>query len=129
MGRSDFIGKVAWYTTSGDEVLYLEDGVYKLEETKAPSGYQKSDEIWTITIRNGTLISIIREDGSEVGPMTSRTREAEMVIRYAFTNTPLYDLPSAGGSGIFWYLISGTAFLMAASLILYRMKRKEVLRR
>ena len=42
-------------------------------------------------------------------------------------NNMLYDLPSAGGSGIFWYLISGTAFLMAASLILYRMKRKEVL--
>lgn len=129
MGRSDLTGKVAWYTTTGDEVLYLEDGVYNLEETKAPSGYQKSDEIWTIRIENSTLISITRKDGSTVDPMTSRTREAEMVIRYAFTNTPLYDLPSAGGSGIFWYLISGTAFLMAASFILYRMKRKEVLGR
>lgn len=127
MGRSDFTGEVAWYTTSGDDVLYLEDGVYELEETKAPSGYQKSDEIWIITVENSALISITQEDGSAVNPMTSKTREAEMVIRYAYTNTPLYDLPSAGGSGIFWYLISGTVFLMAASLILYRMKRKEVL--
>ena len=126
-GKSDLTGKVAWYTTSGEDVLYLEDGVYELEETKAPSGYQKSDEIWIITVENSALISITREDGSAVDPMTPKTREAEMVIRYAFTNTPLYNLPSAGGSGIFWYLISGTAFMMAASFILYRMKRKEVL--
>lgn len=78
-----------------------EDGVYELEETKAPSGYQKSDEIWIITVENSALISITREDGSAVDPMTPKTREAEMVIRYAFTNTPLYNLPSAGGSGIF----------------------------
>ena len=53
--------------------------------------------------------------------------ESEKPTTIQIKNEALYDLPSAGGSGIFWYLISGTAFLMAASLILYRMKRKEVL--
>lgn len=125
-GESNSWGAVVWYTMSGTPVLYLDDGVYKLEETKAPSGYQKSDEIWTITIEKSTLISITRGDGLEVEPMTSKTREAEMIIRYAFTNTPLYDLPSAGSSGIFGYTMGGTLLLMAGTLILYKMKRKEV---
>lgn len=125
-GESNTWGEVVWYTMSGAPVLYLDDGVYKLEETKAPSGYQKSDEIWTITIEKSTLISITRGDGLEVEPMTSKTREAEMIIRYAFTNTPLYDLPSAGSSGIFGYTMGGTLLLMAGTLILYKMKRKEV---
>lgn len=129
-GASDITGDVTWYKdiSSGDPpaVMYLEDGTYQMEEIKAPSGYQKSDEIWTIVIENYQLKSITNGD-QPIQPMQPITREAEVVKRYAFTNKPLYDLPSAGGSGIFWYLISGTAFLMAASLILYRMKRKEVL--
>lgn len=131
-GASDITGDVTWYKdiSSGDPpaVMYLEDGTYQMEEIKAPSGYQKSDEIWTIVIENYQLKSITNGD-QPIQPMQPITRETEVVKRYAFTNKPLYDLPSAGGSGIFWYLISGTAFLMAASLILYRMKRKEVLER
>ena len=97
----------------------------KLEETKAPSGYQKSDEIWTIIINNSALISITREDGTSVSPMQSKTREAEMVIRYAFTNDPLYALPSAGGPGIYWYTLSGALLMMGAALIVYKQQRKR----
>ena len=126
MGRSDFTGEVTWFdATNGEQVLYLEDGTYKLEETKAPSGYQKSDEIWTIIINNSALISITREDGTSVSPMQSKTREAEMVIRYAFTNDPLYALPSAGGPGIYWYTLSGALLMMGAALIVYKQQRKR----
>ena len=72
-------------------------------------------------------ITVKDSDDNDVLPYGATTRASEGDTIYLFKNKPLYNLPSAGGSGIFWYLISGTAFLMAASLILYRMKRKEVL--
>ena len=49
------------------------------------------------------------------------------IITVYYNNTPLYDLPSAGSSGIFGYTMGGTLLLMAGTLILYKMKRKEVL--
>lgn len=44
-------------------------------------------------------------------------------------NVELYELPSSGGMGIYWYSIGGMLLMMAASLILYRNKhRGEVLK-
>lgn len=145
----DYIGKSEGTLDSGEEKGYVqwykadeqgnameekktpEQGTYILAERKAPLGYTLSEETWTIEINaNGSLKSVSSSDGAQI--RTTTTTEtvdgAEVtVVHYLFENTALYDLPSAGGSGIFWYLISGTAFMMAASLILYRMKRKEVL--
>ena len=65
-------------------------------------------------VRNGSdrTISFVVQPGMEV----------------IFTNTMLYELPSTGGNGTYWYTISGSLFLMGAALILYRNKRKGVLR-
>ena len=41
-------------------------------------------------------------------------------------NTPIYDLPSTGGNGIYVYMIGGVALMMAAMFILYKMKCKGV---
>lgn len=119
---ADDTGIVVW-KYNGSEVLKLDEGTYTLEETKAPAGYQKSDNKWTVVITaSGAVKSITAQNGSDI-----KVRSIDGKVSYLYENEALYDLPSAGGSGIFWYLISGTAFLMAASLILYRMKRKEVL--
>lgn len=123
-GQSDEDGVVKWFKDESCTQEYnevIEDDSYSLEEMKAPSGYSKSTETWQIQISNGNVTI----ESSKNGSLTSV--ELNGKDTFYFKNTPLYDLPSAGGSGIFWYLISGTAFLMAASLILYRMKRKEVL--
>ena len=56
-------------------------------------------------------------------------QNANSIIRYAYVNTPLYELPSSGGPGIFLYTIGGVLLLMAGSLILYKMKRGEVLKK
>ena len=42
-------------------------------------------------------------------------------------NQVVYELPSTGGSGIYRYTIGGALLMMAAALILYRNKSKEVL--
>ena len=42
-------------------------------------------------------------------------------------NTPLYDLPSAGGNGIYLYMIGGILLMFAAAWILYKNKCREVL--
>lgn len=126
-GISDEKGIVQW---NGMEQP-LETGIYLLEETKAPDGYACGDN-WTIEIENGLPKQITGQlgeenTGSKIQGVSYSCYLRDGIITIYYDDTPIYDLPSAGGSGIFWYLISGTAFLMAASLILYRMKRKEVL--
>ena len=46
---------------------------------------------------------------------------------FLITNHKTYELPNAGGRGIYWYSIGGTLLMLAGALILYRNKRKEVL--
>lgn len=130
-GTSDTNGVINWKDSSGMDFAGLfPDGIYILKETKAPTGYQLGED-WTITITNGVPTAITGSQGTAdctstvLNGVTFYKQNGILTLYY--DNTALYDLPSAGGSGIFWYLISGTAFLMAASLILYRMKRKEVL--
>ena len=74
---------------------------YEAEEI-IPEGYRQSGK--TIELKN---------DGGAV---------------ISFTNAKIYTLPSTGGPGIFGYMIGGTLLLMAAALLLYKMKRKEVLK-
>ena len=40
-------------------------------------------------------------------------------------NIELYELPSTGGIGTYWYTIGGTLLMMAAALILYKKKHAE----
>lgn len=122
-GRSDSSGVIIWYSdsdfTSGNEVDYIPDDTYTLTETKAPVGYSVSDENWTITISSGNVM-ILNSDGAVQGENVDGT------LTFYYKNTALYSLPSAGSSGIFGYTMGGTLLLMAGTLILYKMKRKEV---
>lgn len=128
-------GYVQWYQADNqgnatDEKKTPEQGTYILAERKAPLGYTLSEETWTIEINaNGSLKSVRSSDGEQIQTITtSETVDgAEVtVVHYLFKNTALYDLPSAGSSGIFGYTMGGTLLLMAGALILYKMKRKEV---
>ena len=49
-------------------------------------------------------------------------------VAISVINNKVYSLPSTGGRGIYWYLIGGMLLMMAASLILYKNKCKEVLK-
>lgn len=134
-GFSNSDGYVGWFekenpTEDDGPIMFLPDGTYVMEEIEAPSGYQKTDEKWTIVIENYALKEIRDGDGNIVPEMKSVTREATTIKRYLFENDIVYDLPSAGGPGVYWYTLSGTLLMIGAALIVYRQKRKrEVLLR
>lgn len=118
-GSSGEDGMITWTPEQGitaDELQKL-NGTYTICETSAPSGYYKSDGEWNVEFDKGLLTKL---DGAEV----KGTAQDGVII--TLKNDIVYDLPSAGGPGIFWYLMGGTMLMMAGSFILYRMKRKEV---
>lgn len=129
-GISDNEGVIKWYEDMEGKKPYtniLENGVYMFEEIKAPEGYVKSTEKWTIKIENG-YPTITKQNGLVLPQETLEPVMKDGKYTYYFKNTPLYELPEAGGKGTFVYTIGGTLLLMAAALLLYKMKRKEVLK-
>lgn len=119
-------GVISW---SRDGVLVenseIEAGTYVLKEVQAPAGFAISNEEWTLTFAAKGAVPTIMKGESEytVEPIEENGKK---VYTFIFENTPIFDLPSAGSSGIFGYMMGGTLLLMAGTLILYKMKRKEV---
>ena len=118
--------------TSSQNELQIEPGYYYLVETKAPAGYQLlEDKIYfQVSIDGFTLIkengdTIAGDDLSDMMWKVSDTDTKVLMIR----NQTLYSLPSAGGPGIFLYMIGGTLLLMAGSLMIYINRRRGVLRK
>lgn len=129
-GKADKDGKINWYEdvdfNDNSLVTTIAPGTYTLSETKAPVGYSKSNEKWTLVIgRKGVLKSIASSSG-EV--KKDETVDNMTTVHFYFENTAVYELPSTGGSGIFGYLIGGVLLMMAATLILYKNKHREVLK-
>lgn len=120
-GTSGDGGAITWKPAivNGDTVnLNALNGEFKIYETKAPAGYMKNDSGWTVTFNNGLLTKL--DNASVPG-----TAEAGVVI--TLTNQKVYTLPSTGGNGIYWYMISGMVLMSTAAWILYKNKCKEVL--
>ena len=125
IGISNKDGVIEWddVTDSQD----IEPDEYTLTETKAPTGYMLSSEYWTVTIGyKGQLATIKSSNGKDV-TLVQNPRTG--VYECEFLNTPVYELPSTGGSGIFLYMVGGVLLMMAASLLLYKNKSREVLER
>ena len=118
-GKSGSDGNIVWTLQSGQNVdLQKLDGEYTVVETKAPEGYMIHEGGWTLTFSNGLLTML---DGEEV----QGTAMDGVVIN--LSNKQLYELPETGGIGIFWYTIGGMLLMMAAALVLYKRKCREVL--
>lgn len=121
-GTSDSEGVVQW---KGNSDLTSLNGEYQLIEAKAPNGYVVHEQGWTLTFEDGLLKSVKDNKDQKV---TNATYDAKKGACVTVTNTKLYELPETGGSGIFVYTIGGTLLLMAAALLIYKMKREEVLK-
>ena len=125
-GKSGDGGAITWTPTSGDVNLYALNGMFNIYETKAPAGYMKNDSGWTVVFENGLLKSLDgAESSTEDGAKIKASAATGVVI--TLTNQKVYTLPSTGGSGIYWYMISGMVLMSAAAWILYKNKCKEVL--
>ena len=127
-GTSDDDGKIIW-KKDGKEVSSLEKGEYTLKETKAPTGYVLSNEVWTIkTTKGGSLVSYTT-DKSNGKIDKSEISETDGTLHLYFKNEVVYNLPSTGHTGIFNILMSGILLMFAGILIIYKMKGKEVLKK
>lgn len=127
-GESNSDGFVEWYKNGTKVSLSeIEKATYTLRETSAPAGYAKSKVQWTIAITD-TTVTITGANGTPLTPTqlknstTGKTYDA-----YTYENTPVYALPSTGGTGIYLYMIGGMLLMFAAVWILYKNKCKEVL--
>lgn len=92
-------------------------------------GYQKSKIVWTIDI-SAEVPTVIGSNGTQgvFDKVEIDSKPGQYVYQLVITNGPLYKLPSAGGNGIYWYMVSGVLLMtVAGMLILYKNKRKEVL--
>ena len=115
--------------TESKPELSLEPGLYYLEEKAAPAGFQLlNKKIYFRVSVDGVVLT--DADGKEIegADMWRIVNDGDVPI-IQIRNKALYDLPSAGGSGIFLYMIGGTLLLMAGSLMIYINKRRGVLRR
>ena len=127
-GTSNTDGKIIW-KKAGKVVSSLEKGEYTLKETKAPTGYVLSNEVWTIkTTKGGSLVSYTT-DKSNGEIDKSEISETDGTLHLYFKNEVVYDLPSTGHTGIFNILMSGILLMLAGILIIYKMKGKEVLKK
>lgn len=107
------------------------DTIYKLEEIEAPEAHMLLGEPIYFTVEDGTVKLCdengVTNSGAGTNKMWSLNQEGNVLT---IKNNILYDLPSAGGPGIYWYTLSGTLLMAGAALIVYKEKRKrEVLLR
>lgn len=131
-GKSNKDGLLIWYNdetcADKEQVSTLPKGTYTMEEKTAPVGYVRSAETWEVKImRNGTLKSITSKNGTSSIKTISGKVDDKDVVYYLYQNEALYELPSAGGTGIYLYMIGGMLLMFAAVWILYKNKCKEVL--
>lgn len=96
-------------------------GTYILTEVKAPSGYTKLADPITVTVNDDDITV------SENTNVKIEKQNNTYIITVA--NNLLYELPHTGGTGIFLYMIGGMLLMGAAAWILYKNKRREVLKR
>lgn len=132
-GKSNKDGLLIWYKAETcadtEQVETLPKGTYTMEEKTAPAGYVRSAETWEVKImRNGTLKSITSKNGTSIKTATGEVNGKD-VVYYLYQNEAVYELPSNGGTGIFLYMIGGMLLMGAAAWILYKNKRREVLKR
>ncbi len=124
-------GKVTWYSdrdcTQAHQIQIkdLAEGSYTLTEIEVSPGYILSKETWEIEVKKRSEVEIAGQT-PEIKKLQGNTGAGEIDdYVYTFYNEPMYELPHAGGRGIYWYLIGGMLFMIAGVLILYRNKYGE----
>ena len=110
------------------ELKNLQSGQYYLEEVKAPEACMLlADKIYFKQEKG--KITLTDKEGKALSSEPTMWTLSNTAGKYTLTvkNKILYSLPSAGGTGIYLYMIGGILLMFAAVWILYKNKCKEVL--
>ena len=118
-GTSDESGKIAFKN--------LTEGTYRLTETNAPAGYELDITPYIIEIRLDRNTMEYQYSITRDGQIITLDGSGTSKNPFKITNRLTYELPSTGGSGIYWYMFSGMLLMSAVAGITYRNKRKGVL--
>lgn len=116
-------------TADNTRELKLKDGYYKLVETTAPGGYVLLEDSIYFKVEDQKVVLIDENDKKLSNNKADMWEVDETGLVIKIKNEARYDLPSAGGSGIFLYMIGGTLLLIAGSLMIYINRRREVLKK
>lgn len=85
-----------------------------------------SDELMAVTTFNWeTCDATVYHHETE---NISSHRGTETSYEFWIHTNDVYELPSTGGIGTYWYTIGGVVLMMGTSLMIYKKKREEVLR-
>ncbi|NBI88498.1 hypothetical protein D3Z47_20875 [Lachnospiraceae bacterium] len=104
--------------TDGSLVINdLAPGEYSIAEIKSPNGYSILKEPVKINLQKNGKVAIISNEGN-MAEVIGTDNDLQVRIR----NNELYELPNAGGSGIYWYAVSGVLLMLAGVWKGFRMK-------
>ena len=122
-GETDKNGQI-----SGDNFNGLQEGNYRLTETKAATGYNLLKEPISFTISYGkdadNKVDIELADGTPEDVKLEKQQD-NITVKMTVSNTRGYIMPETGGSGTGKIILSGALIFMAGLLYGYSLKRKR----
>lgn len=114
----------------------LEPGLYRLQELAAPDGFIVLDNYIYFTIKDNFnedqttsfyTVSLSDEIGNDANPdraqLNESTGDASHLIKVA--NEKGRALPSTGGSGRKWIILSGLVFMVVSLVVQYSFKQRR----
>ena len=105
----------------------IQEGVYRLEETKAPVGYTASNGYWIVTVTDTNGVRTVTYEAKDGAPSLSKAENGSMLLPNQREDLP--NLPSVGGSGTTAYSLLGLALMAIATAAAYALaRRKKVMR-